>query len=85
MLKIYILKIKLLAFGIFTDILGKNSLEISLENSMTVGDLKDYIGKKYPKTKGLNFAVAIDETYATDATLINESNVVALIPPVSGG
>ena len=79
------MKIKLLVFGILTDIFGSSSLEISLENQMTVGDLKTFINKNYSRAKGLNFAVAIDETYATDTTVINKNNVVALIPPVSGG
>jgi len=79
------MKIKLLLFGVFTDIFNKNRIEINLPNSANVSDLKNYIIKNYPKTIGLNFAVAIDEAYATNDEIIKENQVVALIPPVSGG
>jgi len=79
------MKINLLLFGVFTDIFGNNKIELSMPNNTSVGDLKDYIIKKYPKTNNLNFAVAINENYATNDDIIYENQVVALIPPVSGG
>jgi len=79
------MKINLLLFGIFTDIFCSNKIELSLPNNSTVGDLKEYISKRYPKTKNLNFVVAIDENYAINDKIIKENQVVALIPPVSGG
>jgi molybdopterin converting factor small subunit len=32
-----------------------------------------------------SYAIAINESYATDDMLIQENDVVAIIPPVSGG
>ncbi len=79
------MKINLLLFGVFTDIFCDKRIELNMPNNINVGDLKEYIINKYPKTNNLNFAVAIDETYATNDEIINENQVVALIPPVSGG
>ena len=31
------------------------------------------------------YAVAINESYVTDETIIQENDVIAIIPPVSGG
>ena len=79
------MKIKLLLFGIFTDIFKGNQITLEVPEALTVAQLKAYIVKKYPEAASLNFAVAVDETYAVDNSIIKENQVVALIPPVSGG
>lgn len=54
--------------------------------SKTVGDLKQYLGKMYPDLLKLTtLAVAVNNAYAKDDTLINTFDEIALIPPVSGG
>jgi molybdopterin converting factor small subunit len=77
--------IKLLAFGVFTDIFKGNQLTLELPAPLTVGQLKAYIVKNYPEAKALNFAVAVDEAYTDDNLQISENQTIALIPPVSGG
>lgn len=77
--------IKLLAFGVFTDIFKRNQLALNLPDTLTVGQLKTYIVENYPQAKALNFAVAVDEAYADDDMPIKENQTIALIPPVSGG
>jgi len=79
------MKIKLLLFGVFTDIFCDNKIELNMLVNANVGDLKEYIITNYPSTKNLNFVVAIDESYASNDKVINEDQVIALIPPVSGG
>lgn len=83
--KIFDVRIKLLVFGIFTDIFKANALSIEIEKPLNVGQFKEHIMDKYPQTASLNFAVAVDEAYAEDDVVIQENQVVALIPPVSGG
>jgi len=77
--------IKLLVFGVFTDIFKTAQPVIELPSPVTVGQLKAYIVKNYPQAEALNFAVAVDEAYADDAMSIKENQTIALIPPVSGG
>lgn len=77
--------IKLLAFGVFTDIFKTTQPVLELPSPVTVGQLKAYIVRKYPETAHLNFAVAVDEAYADDSLQITENQTIALIPPVSGG
>ncbi|NCP20508.1 MAG: molybdopterin synthase sulfur carrier subunit [Flavobacteriales bacterium CG_4_9_14_0_2_um_filter_35_242] len=77
--------VKLLVFGIFTDIFGANQVDFELPTPINVGQLKAFIAKKFPQTEALNFAIAVDETYADDDLIINENQIIALIPPVSGG
>jgi len=42
--------------------------------------------EKYPKLDKLNsYAIAVNESYAEDEVILKEGDVVAIIPPVSGG
>lgn len=80
------MKIQLLFFGITTDLVGKNSLSFELNSEATVENLKDILIKEFPKLKNIHqFAIAVNEEYADDDLLINNGDVVAIIPPVSGG
>lgn len=80
------MKIKLLLFGITTDLLGTSSLKIEIEENSSVQDLKDKLLEEYPQLENINsYAIAVNEEYATAETLLRENDVVAIIPPVSGG
>ena len=80
------MEIQLLFFGITTDIVGVNSMKYTLEESSTVEILKKTLITKYSELKNINdFAIAINEEYVEDATIIENNDVVAIIPPVSGG
>lgn len=80
------MKITLLLFGITTDLLGTSSIKIELDNLCSVADLKSTLTKNYPQLKKItSYAVAVNEEYAQDNLLLKENDVVAIIPPVSGG
>ena len=80
------MQIELLLFGIVADLIGENSLKINLNATTSVRDFKSYLTSKYPQLKNYTtYAVAINETYANDDAMIVEHDVIALIPPVSGG
>lgn len=78
-----------LLFGITKDIVGSSSLSLPISNSAklrTVGELKTYLGKTYPKLNSLSsLAVAVNNSYAEDGVKIDNFDEIALIPPVSGG
>lgn len=80
------MKIELLFFGITTDLIGTNALTFNLNEGATVKLLKDELISNYPDLKNINeFAIAVNEAYANDNLLIKDGDVVAIIPPVSGG
>ena len=77
---------KVLTFGVTKDIIGSRSFDVPSNLALTVGELRQYVISKYPKMEKLkSLAIAVNEEYATDDKRLNESDVVALIPPVSGG
>lgn len=79
----------ILLFGVTKDIVGSNSISMPLSNSSqlkTVGALKAYLGKTYPRLKELSsLAIAVNNSYAEDSLNITHFDEIALIPPVSGG
>ena len=80
------MKTTLLLFGIAADLMDSSSLTIELPHKSTVASFKEFLGNEFPEFKKMSsFAVAINESYATDETLILENDIIAIIPPVSGG
>ncbi len=62
--------------------------EISIEaGGMTVGEIKAVILSKFPQLESdmADSLVAINETYSTDQRKAADGDIIALIPPVSGG
>ena len=80
------IEITVLFFGITTDLVGKNSLKIEFKNNPSVKDCKLELISKFPSLKNINeFAIAVNEEYAEDNLVLKKNDVVAIIPPVSGG
>ncbi|MDX8552471.1 MoaD/ThiS family protein [Tenacibaculum sp. 1B UA] len=80
------MKISILFFGIATDLIDSSSLEIELPNKSTIASFKKFLVAEFPELQKMSsYAVAINESYATDDVLIQENDVIAIIPPVSGG
>ncbi len=78
-----------LLFGITRDIAGQGSLAIPGPNAAqlrTVADLKAYLIQQFPELDRLSsLAIAVNQAYAGEDDLLNETDEIALIPPVSGG
>ena len=80
------MKIQLLFFGITTDLVGEKSLSLGLEDNTSVSELKKILTTQFTALKNIHdFAIAVNEDYAEDALIIKNGDVVAIIPPVSGG
>ncbi len=79
------MKCKIKTFGIARDILGSKELTVEVNGNKVI-DLRNDLAKKYPKLESLNsLFIAINQNYAGDEMEFNESDEIALIPPVSGG
>jgi len=80
------MNIKLLLFGITTDLVGASNLEIAVAEASTISNFKSLLKKTYPQLKKIDsYAIAVNEVYATNDLVLKENDVVAVIPPVSGG
>lgn len=80
------MKIQLLAFGIARDLLTTSSIELEVPNGSTVLNFKEFLANQFPSISSIqSFAIAVNEEYAQDSLIIQEKDVIAIIPPVSGG
>lgn len=80
------MKCNILLFGIAADIVGSNELTIDIAENTTINSLKTTLIDTYSGFKNVHqFAIAVNESYANDQTMIQANDIVAIIPPVSGG
>ncbi|MDX5584403.1 MAG: MoaD/ThiS family protein [Aureibaculum sp.] len=80
------MKITVLLFGIIRDLIGENTLKLDLEKAISIGQLKQNLLKKYNNLQQhSNFSIAVNEEYVDLNYVLQPNDVVALIPPVSGG
>jgi molybdopterin converting factor subunit 1 len=80
------MNIQLLLFGIAADLLNTSSINIEVENMISVKELKEILVDTYPQLENIHsYAMAVNEAYATDDVVLKENDIVAIIPPVSGG
>ena len=80
------MKIKILFFGIATDLVATSQLEIEVKKDASIKDFKLILKNQFSALKNINsYAIAVNETYATDEDILKVGDVVAVIPPVSGG
>ena len=80
------MEINILAFGIAKDIVGGRELPFTIDEKTTVKSLKEALLQQFPKFEKLqSLAIAINSEYASDDQVLQASDEVVLIPPVSGG
>ncbi|PMC35130.1 molybdopterin converting factor subunit 1 [Bacillus sp. UMB0899] len=76
--------IKVLLFAHLQEKVGQESISIDI-NRATVKDIREYMFSTYDLGTLENVMVAVNEEYALDEDLVKAGDVVAFIPPVSGG
>lgn len=80
------MKISLLSFGIAKDIIGQRFVDLELTEGISVAELRAALVQRYPRLSELaSVKLAVNSEYATEDSLLNDNDEVALIPPVSGG
>ena len=79
--------VKVSLFAAAKDMMGTEELEIALDDSATLGELKQTLVEQNPSLLELveKSAFSIDKDYVVDEKPLYHGAVVSLIPPVSGG
>ncbi len=76
---------KIRAFGITKDFLGGKETYIEI-NGNTVADLRQELADRFPELLGLkSLYIAVNDDYAAEDRVLQSTDEIALIPPVSGG
>ncbi len=73
--------IKVITFGKLKEISGSN-FELEAE---TTDELLHKIYQEFPSIKELKLRVAVNQKIISEITILNNNDLVALMPPYSGG
>ncbi|MDC9723732.1 MAG: MoaD/ThiS family protein [Urechidicola sp.] len=80
------MQLEVLFFGITADIATEKSIQLEIEEGLSVEKLRIFLQIKYPNLSNYkNYSVAVNMEYASDDVVLKTGDAVALIPPVSGG
>ena len=78
-------KFKIKAFGITKELLGGKDTTIEIRGR-TVGALRAELNERFPQLLGLqSLFIAVNNDYAEEDRILEPTDEIALIPPVSGG
>ena len=74
-------------FAAAKDLAGTSQVSVSLNDGATVAELRRELAKRVPALADLlpRCAVAANQEFAGDDLVLNATDEVAVIPPVSGG
>lgn len=81
------MKIRLLFFAILRDITGTDQQELEVPEGTTAKQLWDLLRSRHPRLVAYAHPpmVAVNENFTSPESSLAEGDVVAFIPPVSGG
>ena len=75
------MEIKVISFGQIAEITGK---EFMVE-AVDLDSLKLYLIQKFPELSDRKFAFAVNKKLVQENVVLKQNDVVALMPPYSGG
>lgn len=68
------------------DLAGESMSFLEVDSGFTVSALRKVLHEKHPLFSQMDsYAIAVNESYADDQLTIVENDIIAVIPPVSGG
>lgn len=76
--------ITLLFFAGVKETIGSETLRID-GKKQTIAQIKEYLLHTYPTLSLQGVMVAVNEEFALDEDIVEGNDIVAFIPPVSGG
>jgi len=80
-----LVSVKVKLFASSRELVGENEVQINFADKTTVGNLRKKIVEMYPALSKITFVIAVNHKVTDDSTVINHSDEVAILPPVSGG
>ncbi|AVP36480.1 molybdopterin converting factor subunit 1 [Staphylococcus felis] len=76
---------KILYFAELKELVNRTEDAFSFDYEISVEQLKQHLYSTYPVIQGKKFQVAVNEEFVRDNDTVKPNDIVALIPPVSGG
>lgn len=81
------MQIRIKLFALIRERAGVSELSLDLPDGSTVASAIQRLSEQFPQTKEFlpRCAFAVNREYVPPETMLQESNELAIIPPVSGG
>lgn len=81
------MRIRVLLFGQLKDLVGRAEDSLDLQANSPLSAVLSHYGRLFPRFESLaaSIACAVNQEYASAATILQEGDEVGLLPPVSGG
>ncbi|RXI98286.1 molybdopterin converting factor subunit 1 [Anaerobacillus alkaliphilus] len=76
--------IKVLFFAELEEIVGTREFTID-QTEMTALEVKEFLKKQFPTLPVDRAMMAVNEEYVEETDVVKANDIVAFIPPVSGG
>lgn len=76
------MQIKIMSFGQLAEITGAAAFFVEAQD---LEQLKLLLAEQYPALRDRKYALAVNKQLITSTTILKENDVVALLPPFSGG
>ncbi|MBW7951608.1 MAG: MoaD/ThiS family protein [Chitinophagaceae bacterium] len=77
------MKISVLVFGHIAEIV--NTEKLILQNVKDTDELNEQLKKEYPLLQKLAYSIAVNKKIIQSNTILTNEDVVAILPPFSGG
>ena len=78
------MELKLLFFGVLTDVIGVSSLEF-VTKTTNVDTLNKTLQKDFPALKKYTYKIAVNQEIITKEKKLKEGDEVSFLPPFAGG
>jgi sulfur-carrier protein len=75
--------VKIITFGPVKDILGDENMYV--DDVSDTDQLVQQLNRHFPALRGTPFIIAVDKEIISENTVLYGDQVVALLPPYSGG
>jgi molybdopterin synthase sulfur carrier subunit len=73
-------------FGLIADFTKINEEEFTIEKSdFSTVDLLNILNQKYIDLKETSFAIAVNKTITSENLILENKDIIALLPPFAGG
>lgn len=79
------MKVNLKYFGIVSEITGTNEELLDIDNNFSTEDLCLLLEEKYSNLNFADYRLAINESLINTPAQLAENDIVAILPPFSGG
>ena len=67
------------------EVVGARKVVRTVPEGTTIGELRQGVVSDWPELAKLHFSFAVNRTYASQETVLQDGDEVAFIPPVGGG